>query len=93
MCCVLLCPMRAISSHPSSPLIRGSASKRICQKAMIQVDAKLQIHVRKTASAVFMHARDSDWSVAQVTARLQALLWGPPGSEGYIRPGQRGQSY
>eukprot|EP00966_Prymnesium_polylepis_P230534 5334476-Prymnesium_polylepis.1 len=50
---------------------------------MIQVDAKLQIHIRKTASAVFMPARDSDWSVAQVTARLQALLWGPPGSEGY----------
>ena len=57
--------------------------KRVCQKAMIQVDAKLQIHVRKTATAVFMPARDSDWSVAQVTARLQALLWGPPGSEGY----------
>ena len=60
--------------------------KRVCQKAMIQVDAKLQIHVRKTANPVFMPARDSDWSVAQVTARLQALLWGPPGSEGYAPP-------
>ena len=57
--------------------------KRICQKAMIQVDAKLQIHCRKTASTVFMPARDSEWTIAQVTARLQALLWGPPGSAGY----------